>query len=74
MDIFIASLLLIGMAILAMSLGLFFGRLPLRGTCGGIGPLAGRHCATCSVCGQGQTEAMHADTPAPAQEKVRDTA
>ena len=74
MDIFIASLLLIGMAILAMSLGLFFGRLPLRGTCGGIGPLTGRHCATCSICGQSQTEARPADTPAPAQEKARKVA
>ena len=52
MEIFLASLLLIGLAVLAMSIGVILGRRPLRGTCGGIGQLTGTGCAHCtSSCG-----------------------
>lgn len=35
MQIFLASLLVIGLAVLAMSLGVILGRPALRGSCGG---------------------------------------
>ena len=35
METFLASLLLIGLAVLAMSLGVIFGGPPIRGSCGG---------------------------------------
>lgn len=52
MEVFLASLLLIGIAVLAMSLGVILGRPPLRGSCGGIGQLTGTGCPHCtSGCG-----------------------
>ena len=59
MEIFLASLLTISLAVLAMSLGVILGRPPLRGTCGGIGQLTGIGCAHCSSgCGgAGETDA-----------------
>ena len=52
MEVFYTSLLFIGIAVLAMSLGVILGRPPLRGTCGGIGQLTGAGCPHCtSGCG-----------------------
>ncbi len=66
MEVFLASLLLIGVAVLAMSLGVILGRPPLRGTCGGIGQLNGTGCPHCiSGCGgsggAGETDAKRAE-------------
>ncbi len=66
MEVFLASLLLIGAAVLAMSLGVILGRPPLRGTCGGIGQLTGTGCPHCtSDCGgsagAGETDVERAD-------------
>ena len=66
MDVFLASLLLIGIAVLAMSLGVILGRPPLRGTCGGIGQLTGTGCPHCTPgcgasSGAGETDVKRAD-------------
>jgi len=46
MATFLASLLLIGLAVLGLSLGILFGRRPLAGSCGGV-------CQTCTAgCGR----------------------
>ena len=68
MEIFLATLLLIGIAVLAMSLGVILGRPPLRGTCGGIGQLTGTGCQHCTPgCGAsggaGETDIERADPP-----------
>ncbi len=68
MEVFLASLLLIGVAVLAMSLGVILGRPPLRGTCGGIGQLTETGCPHCTPgCGgsggAGKTEVERADPP-----------
>ena len=44
MATFVISLLVLGVALLAMSIGVLFGREPIRGSCGGV---MGR-CAVCS--------------------------
>ena len=44
MATFAISLLVLGVALLAMSVGVLFGREPIRGSCGGV---MGR-CAVCS--------------------------
>ena len=63
MEVFLASLLLIGLAVLAMSLGVILGRPPLRGSCGGAGQGAGTGCPHCaSGCGgAGETDAKRTD-------------
>ena len=66
MEVFLASLLLIGIAVLAMSLGVILGRPPFRGTCGGIGQVTGTGCPHCeSGCGgsggAGETDVKRAD-------------
>ncbi len=66
MEVFLASLLLIGIAVLAMSLGVILGRPPLRGSCGGIGQLTGTGCPHCtSGCGgsggAGETDVKRAE-------------
>jgi hypothetical protein len=79
MEVFLASLLLFGIAVLAMSLGVMLGRPPLRGTCGGIGQFSGTGCAQCrSGCnagaGAGETDAKHADPLACAEASPREVA
>ncbi len=49
MILFLLTLLLIGLAMSAMSLGLLLGRPPIKGSCGGLGGCAacggeGKHC------------------------------
>ncbi len=66
MEVFLASLLLIGIAVLAMSLGVILGRPPMRGTCGGIGQVTGTGCSHCeSGCGgsggAGETDVKRAN-------------
>jgi hypothetical protein len=63
LEIFLASLLLIGLAVLAMALGVILGRPPLRGSCGGIGQLTGTGCAHCtySCGGAGKTDVKCVD-------------
>jgi len=72
LEVFLASLLLIGGAVLAMSLGVILGRPPLRGTCGGIGQPTGTGCPHCtSGCGgsggAGETDVKRADQPTRAE-------
>ena len=45
MSIFAASFIVIALAVAAMSLGVLFGRTPIRGSCGGI---AGGGCGACT--------------------------
>ena len=47
MTAFLLSVLVLAAALLAMSVGVLFGREPIRGSCGGV---AGR-CALCSGSG-----------------------
>ena len=79
MEVFLASLLLIGIAVLAMSLGVILGRPPLRGTCGGIGLLTGTGCPHCtSGCGgsggAGETDVKRADQPTRAEASRQEVA
>lgn len=63
MEIFLASLLVLSLAVFAMSLGVILGRPPLRGTCGGIGQQTGMSCVHCtSGCGEaGKTDVKCTD-------------
>jgi hypothetical protein len=54
MAVFLISVAVIGLALLAMSVGVMAGREPIKGSCGGV---AGR-CALCS--GSGDCEKKHA--------------
>jgi len=79
LEIFLASLLLICIAVLAMSLGVILGRPPLRGTCGGIGQLTGTGCAQCtSGCGgsggASKTNVKSADPPTRAEASLQEVA
>jgi hypothetical protein len=37
MDVFLATLVIFGLALLAMAVGVLAGRSPIQGSCGGIG-------------------------------------
>ena len=54
MTIFILSFLVVSMAVLGMSVGVFAGRRPIQGGCGGKDPEigAGIGCGACGVEGQ----------------------
>ncbi len=55
MTAFLISVVVIGVALLAMSVGVLFGREPIRGSCGGV---MGR-CGLCS--GSGNCKKKRAD-------------
>ena len=59
MTTLLITILVFGMALLAMSVGVMLGREPIRGSCGGI---AGR-CALCSgeTCEKKRAEAASPD-------------
>jgi len=79
LDVFLASLLLIGIAVLAMSLGVILDRPPLRGTCGGIGQLTGTGCPHCTPgCGGSggvsETDVKSTDQPTGAKASLQEVA
>ncbi len=59
MTAFLISILVFAMALLAMSVGVLFGREPIRGSCGGV---MGR-CALCSGSGSCKKKGAAAATP-----------
>ena len=59
MTAFLISLVVFALALLAMSVGVMFGREPIRGSCGGV---MGR-CALCS--GSGACKKKHASDDSP---------
>lgn len=59
MTALVLSILVVGVALLGMSVGVLFGREPIRGSCGGV---AGR-CALCS--GTGTCEKKRAGAASP---------
>ena len=46
MGTFFLSFLVIGLAVVGMSVGVLFGRAPIKGSCGGIGN--GGSCTSCT--------------------------
>ena len=54
MTTFLVSSVVLGLAVLAMSVGVMFGRAPISGSCGGV---AGR----CAVCSRGTCKRKHAE-------------
>ena len=59
MTAFLISILAVALALLAMSVGVLFGREPIRGSCGGV---MGR-CGLCS--GSGNCKKKHAGAASP---------
>ena len=59
MTALVLSVLVVGVCLLAMSVGVLFGREPIRGSCGGV---MGR-CALCS--GSGNCKKKHAGAASP---------
>lgn len=48
MGAFLITLAVFVAAFVALSLGLLFGRGPIRGSCGGLACIPGTSCATCT--------------------------
>ncbi len=49
MTVFLLSFALVGLILLAMSVGVLFGRSPIKGSCGGMGALGID--TACDICG-----------------------
>ena len=47
MAIFIFTFAIIGIAFVALSVGVIFGRAPIKGSCGGLACVPGADCAAC---------------------------
>ena len=51
MKTFIVTLIILLLFVIAMSVGVLFGRKPLKGSCGGVGKALGEEDYVCDVCG-----------------------
>mgnify|MGYP001151960033 CR=1 FL=1 len=51
METLILTLVVLGVFILAMSVGVLMGRKPIKGSCGGVGAALGEKDYICPVCG-----------------------
>lgn len=51
MGTMLATLLIVVLVVLAMSVGVLFGRRPIKGSCGGVGRALGEKDYRCEVCG-----------------------
>ena len=49
MTVFVLSFILVGLVLLAMAVGVIFGRKPISGSCGGMGALGID--TACDICG-----------------------
>ncbi|MBB4052144.1 hypothetical protein GGR20_001787 [Devosia subaequoris] len=47
MSVFLASLVVFGLAVSAMALGVMAGRAPIKGSCGGLSCIAKLDCEAC---------------------------
>ena len=60
MNTFLITLLVVGLVILAMAIGVLFGRKPIAGSCGGLGAM-GQDCEFgCKPCSKRQARALAA--------------
>jgi uncharacterized protein len=46
-ELFLASLIVMGVMVFAMAIGAIMGRKPLQGSCGGLGKIMGEDCEFC---------------------------
>lgn len=51
MKMFLVTLVVLLLFVLAMSVGVLLGRKPLKGSCGGVGKALGEEDYTCDICG-----------------------
>lgn len=51
MQIFIITLVVLLLFVVAMSVGVLLGGKPLKGSCGGVGAALGEEDYTCDLCG-----------------------
>jgi hypothetical protein len=52
MKLFLFTFGLMGLSLFGMCIGLFFARPPIKGSCGGLGKIAGLKCGACSNQGK----------------------
>ena len=53
-DLFLVVFVVFGVFILAMAVGVLFGRKPIKGSCGGLGAITGEDCQFCEKAGKCQ--------------------
>lgn len=51
MQMFLVTLVVLLLFVLAMSVGVLMGRKPLKGSCGGVGAALGEDDYVCDICG-----------------------
>lgn len=51
MQTFLLTLVVLLLFVVAMSVGVLFGRKPLKGSCGGVGAALGEEEYVCDLCG-----------------------
>lgn len=56
MGMILVSLLVMLLVVLGMSVGVIFGRQPLKGSCGGVGAALGEKDYTCELCGNDEAK------------------
>lgn len=59
MTTLLLTLLVVLLVVGAMSIGIIFGRQPIKGSCGGMSAMAGD--ASCAVCGGNPTKCPEGD-------------
>jgi len=69
MGLFVITVVVVGIALAAMSIGVIFGREPIKGSCGGLGNIAG---AECGICGAGAGDRCKRETAGALQSTDRD--
>lgn len=69
MALFVITVAVVGIALAAMSIGVIFGRQPIKGSCGGLGNIAG---AECGICGAGAGDRCKRDAADASQTTERD--
>lgn len=47
MQTILLAILVVGLAVIGLSVGVMFGRRPLKGSCGGLTCIKGADCAAC---------------------------
>ena len=67
MDVLIPTLIVFGVASVIMSVGVFFKRRPLQGTCGGLASMMGE----CEVCDL-RSQCIEKKTPQCDEHRIQD--
>ena len=70
MTMILASLIVMLVFVGMMSIGVMFGRKPLKGSCGGIGAALGEKDYVCELCGDDESKCEEINAPKTEEKSV----